>query len=120
VEVGSFHFLHDVRRISFAAADDGKDAELQNPFPHLALCVLDVHGISFLERTKCKFLYSDTNIGYILVLCKTKYHFKEGNFYKLLMIFGMECRMGKGFREMNDRKIIFRGFMGGGKTGMDG
>lgn len=98
VEVGFFHFFNDVAGICFRSFNNREDAELQHSFSHLALGVVDVHGILIMcfgdeseqNSSRCftrkidssacvsinipSFCSIDrTKICHCLVLCKTKY-----------------------------------------------
>ena len=48
VEVGRLHLIDNVRRIGFSLFDHRKDTKFQHSFPHLAGCVVDVHGFNVL------------------------------------------------------------------------
>ena len=47
VQIGGLHLFHDVGWVRFTAPDYGEDAELQDPFSHLTLGILDIHTLSF-------------------------------------------------------------------------
>jgi len=47
VKVCSFHFSHDITGVHFTLANNGQNAKLQYPFPHLTLCVINIHLWSF-------------------------------------------------------------------------
>ncbi len=38
------HLFHDIRGVGLTPADDGENTKLQDPFSHLALCVLYIHN----------------------------------------------------------------------------
>src|SRR6186713_1638924 len=47
MEIGCFHFFNDITWISLSPTNDGKYTEFQDSFPHLALCVFNIHKSSF-------------------------------------------------------------------------
>ena len=47
MKISGFHFFHNITWISLASSDDGENAKLQDPLPHLALCIFNIHKLFF-------------------------------------------------------------------------
>jgi hypothetical protein len=72
---GVGQFINHVRRINLAPADDVQDAVLQDPLPHLHLCVFQIHIPQFIVEQLFKFVAISDQINEG-VLCMTKYFTK--------------------------------------------